>query len=100
MALHATALSSDVLDAKRQLASDNEWLWKVTVGLTACDRKQLNAIRHVSAQPWRSGKAGNSKCFYKNGFLFTRLFTRTRFSGLVLRSENSRSRCSTGTSAT
>jgi hypothetical protein len=33
MALHATALSSDVLDAKRQLTSDNEWLWKVTVGL-------------------------------------------------------------------
>src|SRR5262249_675076 len=33
MALHTTSFSSDVLDAKRQLARDNEWLWKVTVSL-------------------------------------------------------------------
>jgi len=33
MALHTTALSSDIRAAKRQLVADNEWLWKVTVRL-------------------------------------------------------------------
>jgi len=33
MALHTTNFSADVLDAQRQLVRDNEWLWKVTVGL-------------------------------------------------------------------
>jgi hypothetical protein len=37
MALHTTVLPSDVLCAKRQLASDNDWLWKVTVGLRESD---------------------------------------------------------------
>jgi hypothetical protein len=38
MALHTTTLSSDVLDAKRQLVRDNEWLRKVIVGLRESDQ--------------------------------------------------------------
>jgi len=74
-----------------------DWIFRTTC-ITACDRKQLNAIRHVSARPWRSGKAGNSGRFLQ--YLFTRLITQRRFSQLVLRSENSRNSCGTGTSAT
>ena len=37
MALYTTALSSDIRAAKRQLAGDNEWLWKVTVRLRESD---------------------------------------------------------------
>jgi hypothetical protein len=35
-------------------------------GITARDRKQLNAIRHLSSRPLRSGKAGNSGRFLQD----------------------------------
>ena len=43
MALHTTVLPSDVLDTKRQLAIDNQWLWKVTIGLRESDEIIENA---------------------------------------------------------
>ena len=37
MVLHTTPVLPDVLDAKRQLVSDNKWLWQVTIGLRQTD---------------------------------------------------------------
>ena len=37
MVLHTTPVLPDVLDAKRQLVSDNKWLWKITIGLRQTD---------------------------------------------------------------
>ena len=35
----------DVRDAQRQLASDNEWLWQVTIGLRQTDEIIERGIR-------------------------------------------------------
>jgi hypothetical protein len=37
MLLHAAPVLLDVLDVKRQLDSDNAWLWKLTIGLRELD---------------------------------------------------------------
>jgi len=37
MVSHITP-SADVLDAKRQLLKDNEWLWQITIGLRQADK--------------------------------------------------------------
>ena len=60
MALHTTMLSSDVLAAKQQLVRDNEWLWKVTVGLRefdeiiekaqCCCRDSRNLLQRLDTQ--------------------------------------------------
>ena len=62
MTLHTTVLPSDVLDAKRQLLRDNEWLWKVTVGLRksdeiiekarCCYRESKNLLQRLDIQNW------------------------------------------------
>lgn len=43
MVLHPTP--PDVLDADRQLASDNEWLWQITIGLRQTDEIIERGIR-------------------------------------------------------
>ena len=60
MTLHTTVLPSDVLDAKRQLVADNEWLWKVTVRLResneiiekarCCCRESRNLLQRLDSQ--------------------------------------------------
>ena len=35
--MDTTSPPLDVLDAKRQLTSDNEWLWRVVIGLRQSD---------------------------------------------------------------
>lgn len=39
----------DVVDANRQLARDNEWLWQITIGLRQTDEIIEQGIRKESA---------------------------------------------------
>jgi hypothetical protein len=37
MLLNGTPVPADLLDTKRQLARDNEWLWQLTISLRQSD---------------------------------------------------------------
>jgi hypothetical protein len=53
MVLHAAPVLLDVLDVKRQLDSDNAWLWKLTIGLRELDEiieRGLRCCRESAAR--------------------------------------------------